>query len=248
MGLGPFDLPGGAFLALYGVLMAATIVAGVVIPRWLRPEGGAGRVTGIDSLAYLAGGATRLADAVIARLLAAGSLVLEDKSKFRIVPGAQAQTAAERAILQLPSPATLAQVQRAATGAAAETAESLRRAGAMIEDMTAWQLRLLQTAPYLLLLAFGAIKWDVGVLRDRPVGHLTLLLIVTAVFALIRFAMVDRRTRKGLAELKAAQAGSERLRRGAGRHRNGPCGRAVRDDGAERIGVGRLSQVARLER
>ncbi|WP_404370043.1 hypothetical protein AB5I39_00995 [Sphingomonas sp. MMS24-J45] len=39
MGLGPFDLPGGAFLALYGVFFVATIVAGLAIPCWLRPEG-----------------------------------------------------------------------------------------------------------------------------------------------------------------------------------------------------------------
>ncbi len=213
MGLGPFDLTGGAFLALYGVLLVATIVAGVVIPRWLRPDGGHGRTSDVDHLAYLAGGATRLADAVVARMLAAGSLVLEEKGKFRIVSGAQGQTAAERAILQLSSPASLAQLQRAATSAAPATVDALVRAESLIDGGTAWQLRLFQTAPYLLLLAFGAIKWDVGVMRDRPVGFLSGLLVLTALFALIRFAVIDRRTRSGLAALATARAGSERLRR-----------------------------------
>ncbi len=213
MGLGPFDLSGGAFLALYGVLLLATVVAGVVIPRWLRPEGGAGRITDVDQLAYLAGGAARLTDAAVARLLAAGSLVLEDKAKFRIVTGVRGETATERAILQMSPPASLAQLQHAASGAAPTTREALRRAGALIEDATAWQLRLLQTAPYLLLLGFGAIKWEVGTMRERPVGYLTALLVLTAVLAVVRFAVVDRRTRSGLEALATAREGSERLLR-----------------------------------
>ena len=213
MGLGPFDLTGGAFLALYGVLLLATVVAGVVIPRWLRSEGGTRRITDVDQLAYLAGGATRLTDAAVARLLAAGTLVLEDMGKFRIVPGARRQTATERAILSLPSPTSLAQVQQAATRAGPDAQAALYRAGALIEDGTAWQLRFFQTAPYLLLLAFGAIKWEVGTMRDRPVGYLSALLVLTAIFAFVRFAVVDRRPRSGLAALHTAQESSERLRR-----------------------------------
>ncbi|WP_404370041.1 TIGR04222 domain-containing membrane protein [Sphingomonas sp. MMS24-J45] len=176
-------------------------------------RGGTARITDEDQLAYLAGGATRLTDAVVARLLAAGALVLEGKGKFRIVAGTQGETAAERAILTLSSPATLAQLQSAVVGAMPQTKDALIRSGAMIDDGTAWQLRFFQTAPYLLLLLFGAIKWDVGVLRERPVGYLTALLVVTAVFALIRFAVVDRRTRGGVAVLQSAREGSERLRR-----------------------------------
>ena len=213
MGLGPFDLTGGAFLALYGVLFIATVVAGFAIPRWLRPDGGSGRTSDVDQLAYLAGGTTRLADAVIARMLAAGSLVLEGKSAFRVVAGARADSVVERAILKLSSPTSLAKLQRAATSVAPTTVAALGRAGLLIEVNTAWQVRLFQTAPYLLLLAFGAIKWQIGTLRDRPVGYLTALLVVTAVFALIRFAVVDRRTRSGVAAVASARAGSERLRR-----------------------------------
>lgn len=221
MGLGPFDLPGGAFLALYGVLLLATIVAGVVIPRWVRPEGGAGRTRDVDHLAYLAGGATRMTDAAVARLLTAGSLVLENKGRFRIMPGAQDETTAERAILALSSPATLPQVQRAATAAASDTKDALCRNGMMIEDGTEWQLRLLQTAPYLLLLGFGAIKWDVGVMRDRPVGYLTALMLLTAVLAIVRFAAIDRRTRSGVAALTSAREGADRLRRAPAASENG---------------------------
>ena len=213
MGLGPFGLTGGAFLALYGVLLLAAVVAGMAIPRRLRPEGGPGRTNDVDQLAYLAGRATRLTDAAVARLLAAGALVLEDKGNFRIVPGAQGQTAAERAILRLSSPVTLANLQRAATSTAPATEDALRRAGLLLEDLIAWELRLFQTVPYLLLLAFGAIKWDIGVMRGHPVGFLTVLLVLTALFALIRFVVVDRRTRSGLAALETARSGSERLRR-----------------------------------
>jgi uncharacterized protein (TIGR04222 family) len=78
---------------------------------------------------------------------------------------------------------------------------------------TVWQMRFWQTTPYLLLIVFGAIKVDVGLSRDKPVGFLTLLLILTAILALVRFLAVDRRTRGGIEVLADARARSDRLRR-----------------------------------
>ncbi|MBY0394035.1 MAG: TIGR04222 domain-containing membrane protein, partial [Novosphingobium sp.] len=77
------------------------------------------------------------------------------------------------------------------------------------------QLRLIQTAPLALLFLFGMAKWIVGTLRDRPVGILTALLIVTAIAAILRFAVIDRRTRAGKAALADARLEADRLRRAA---------------------------------
>ena len=83
----------------------------------------------------------------------------------------------------------------------------------LIDAAPTLQLRVWQTSPYVLLCVFGAIKWDIGTMRDRPVGYLTALLILTAVLALIRFAVVDRRTRGGLDLLGEQRANATRLRR-----------------------------------
>ena len=74
------------------------------------------------------------------------------------------------------------------------------------------QMRYWQTAPYLLLLIFGLIKGEVGTVRERPVGLLTALLIATAVFAIIRWAVVDRRTRAGQKALARARSDAELAR------------------------------------
>jgi hypothetical protein len=104
MPLGPFDLTGGPFLLLYGVLLIFTIIVGIAIPRWLRPEGRAARNPDVDHLAFLAGGTSRLAEAVTTRLLATKQLVMDGK-KF-LAGGLGGTTAAERSVLALPQPAS----------------------------------------------------------------------------------------------------------------------------------------------
>ena len=80
MSLGPFDLTGEPFLILYVVLLVTAIIAGIIIPRRMRPEGRRQAVSDPDQLAFLAGGKARFTDAVVARMLAAGSLVMATKT------------------------------------------------------------------------------------------------------------------------------------------------------------------------
>lgn len=213
MGLGIFDLTGGPFLALYGVLLVTAIVAGFAIPRWLRPEGRQARLTDPDQIAYLAGGSVRYTDTVVARLLAAGKIAIEGRSNARIVAGPVLVAGPERSVLALPTPAPWGRVIKAVSGHGRAVEEQLVRADLLIDAATALQLRVWQTVPYLMLLLFGAIKWDIGSERGRPVGFLTALLAITAIFALIRFISVDRRTRGGMEALKGLREGADRLRR-----------------------------------
>lgn len=213
MGLGVFDLTGGAFLALYGVLLVVTIVAGVAIPRWLRPEGRQARLTDPDRIAYLAGGARRYVDAVVARLLATGKIDINGRSGAHIVAPPVLAAGPERSVLALPTPSPWGRVTSAVSGHARAIEDQLIRAELISDRATALQLRFWAITPYLLLVAFGTIKWDVGVGRGRPVGFLTALLVVTAIFAIIRFASIDRRTRGGIDALAEVKAGADRLRR-----------------------------------
>ncbi len=212
MGLGPFDLMGGPFLTLYAGLFAAAFVAGIVIPRWLRPEGRPGAVTQVDQLAYLAGGAIRFGEALTARLLSAGALVIHSGT-IAIRSTTSGATSAERSVLALPSPVKWGQLAFAIRQDAEALDAALVQRGLLIDRASGLALRFWQTAPYLVLLPFGAIKWEVGTMRDRPVGYLTAFLVATAVFALIRFAALDRRTRAGIAALQDAKLQSARLRR-----------------------------------
>lgn len=213
MSLGPFDLTAEPFLQLYMILFATVIVAGFIIPRWLRPDGRSARVTDTRQLAYLAGGATRFADAVVTRLLAARALVLIGKKSFHVAARSGGDTPADRSVLAIPGEVRWPVIEMALKPYAQPVRSKLVAAGLMMDDGLTLQMRFWQTLPYLLLLVFGSIKLLVGVERDRPVGYLTLLLILTAVFAVIRWVAVDRRTRGGHEVLNRARDDAERLRR-----------------------------------
>ncbi|WP_380875473.1 hypothetical protein ACFB49_04760 [Sphingomonas sp. DBB INV C78] len=213
MSLGPFDLNGGEFLALYGVLLVAAIVAGFVIPRWLRPEGRPGTIRNVDQLAILAGGPTRFVEATITRLFTTGALALIGKDAFQAIDKDKGEGAAAIAVLHLPTPLRWQDIERALKAYAQPVERALASAGLLMDKTLTLQMRFWQTSPYLLLLAFGMTKWMIGVGRDKPVGFLTFLLILTGFFALMRWWAVDRRTRAGIDLLAQAQAAAERLRR-----------------------------------
>ena len=104
MSLGPFDLTGGPFLTFYWSLLALVLIAGLVIPRWLRPEGRRQRVTDVDQLAFLAGGEPRFGEALVARLLARRSVVIMGNDLFAVAAAAAGETPAERWVLALHAP------------------------------------------------------------------------------------------------------------------------------------------------
>lgn len=212
MSLGPFDLPGEPFLVLYGTLLAMTIVAGFLIPRWLRPDGRSARRLDTEQLAYLAGGKSRFIDTVVARLLRQRLLSMEG-SKFRPERRDAASNAAERSVLTLFAPTPWSAIERALAPHAEPVEQSLIDADLLMDRGTTLQMRFWQTLPYLMLIGFGLIKFDIGMLRHKPVAILGFLLVVTAVLAVIRWAAVDRRTREGLEAYRDARRTSDRIRR-----------------------------------
>jgi uncharacterized protein (TIGR04222 family) len=208
----PFDLDGPAFLELYASLIPPTLVVALLLPIFLRPEGGGRRVLGADELAYLAGGRDRFADSVMAGLIARGALKIAPRGRFTMNRTVSGASAAERALLGLPDGSRLRVLLGALRTAVVPVERRLIDAGMLMDDRERLRMRLVQTLPLLLLIGFGAIKWMVGQARGKPTGFLTALLLLTAVLALIRFFAIHRRTRSGKATLDAAQAGSDRLR------------------------------------
>ena len=211
MSLGPYDLTGGPFLTLYLALLAMTVVAGIVIPHRLRPAGRRHRVTDVDQLAYLAGGPGRFADALVSRLLAARSLVMVGNDRFRATADADAASPAEWSVLQLRWPIRWKEIELTLGDYVQPLQDRMVAAGLLVSDDERAMLRFRATLPYALLIMFGAVKLIVGELRDRPIGILTALLVVTAIVAVIRWFSVDRRTQAGREAVDAARSEAARL-------------------------------------
>lgn len=212
MSLGPFDLAGEPFLTLFLCLFALVLILSLLIPRRLRPEGRRQRVTDPDQLAWLAGGRSRFADSLVSRLLAARALVLAG-DRFLVGERAAAATAAERSLVALPQPITWPAIEGLAKDHAEPLELRMTQAGLLMSRAEQANIRFWAVLPWLMLLAFGATKWVIGDMRERPVGYLSLLLILTAAAAAIRFFTIGRHTAAAAEALARARDDSERIRR-----------------------------------
>jgi uncharacterized protein (TIGR04222 family) len=212
MSLGLFDLTGGPFLALYIALLAVVLVGGFVLTALVRPAGRSRPVEGEFELAYLAGGARRLADAVAARLLATGSLVMTGQS-FSVSAPLPGASAAELAVLGLSSPFRWGSIEGAVDKHARAVDHRLVEDGLLMDASQTLRIRLWVVMPFLALILVGATKLLIGLSRGRPVGFLTVLLIVTVVLAMARWRGIDRCTRAGRTVLSRVRRDSERIKK-----------------------------------
>lgn len=210
-GLNPLDWFGTAFLVLYGGLFLSACILSSIIADWLRPAGRPGTVGDADEIAVLFGKKDRFPEMVGARLLARDAIVVE-KNELHVMPGASAQNPAESAVLALPSPFKWPEMQRVTRPMADRTEAGLVERGLLMQRAEARILGIWSAIPLALLIGFGALKHDVGVARDRPVGFLTVFMIITAVVALLRVFGIDRRTKAGIAAWQDARFASSRLR------------------------------------
>lgn len=211
--MNPFDWTGEPFLTLYLILLAAAIAAGLLIPRWLRPPGRAGSVDDPDELAWLAGGRTRFTDGVVARLLASGALVLVGGKQFAPAAGARGSSAVEHAALGLGDQFGWGALEERLRAYAEPIERRLRATGLLMTGAERANLRFWSTLPYAALIAFGATKHLIGEARDRPTGILTILLILTLAFAVIRWFSVDQRTRAAIDLIRERQRTGSRMKR-----------------------------------
>lgn len=212
MVLDPFNLPGPQFLQLYGVLLLIAIALGLAIPAWIKPQGNERPIKDPEQLAYLAGGATRMAEAVVSGLLVRRALGVATSDSFIVEDRGAGRSPAERSVLAMARPrwGSLAGAIRPHAG---DVERKLIDAGLMMSAGEATQIRFFQTIPYLLLLGFGSVKLEIGLSREKPVGFLVVLLFVTGILGLIRFLTVDRVTRGGKAMLARERTRADRLRR-----------------------------------
>jgi uncharacterized protein (TIGR04222 family) len=207
------DWSGSEFLALYAGLLILAICLGFAIPRHLRAHGRQARALQDEQTAYLAGGHERYAELVATRLMTAEAIAMTGDKKVAIRGARGARDSGEAAVLALPSPTDWSAVDHALRASAERVGTGLVASGLLMSQPRVVMIRLFQTLPYLLLIAFGVSRWRYGNALDHPTGFLTALLILTAIFTLMRWFTPERRTRSGIVAIENAQARGERLRR-----------------------------------
>jgi len=211
MEIGFSSYDGADFLWFYSALIAACVVAGLWIPAFLRPDGKLAGVEDSELLAYLAGGQPRFVESVVASLFGRRDLRVEKKKIIKSV-NARGQTQAEQALLSGVGDLSWSAAKRTLDRHADAADRELVTRGLLMPPDERWSFRLIPVLPYFFLLLLGAFRWQAGTALGEPVGYLTMMMMLVAVFAFVRIVRFNPRTRAGDDVLDQAQESAQRLR------------------------------------
>ena len=196
----PLDWTGAPFLKLYFALMMAVVLITQIQRRVLRTGPTASPPSlSVWETAMLAGGPTRVADAAVAELHRRGWVYWDESTRtLRTRPtDSDLETPLDDVYSNIARyaapepPGTLGRRQFDALGA------SLERRGLWLDAECRAHIARLTTGPVLALFVFGCLKIGIGMYRDKPVGFLVLLSIVTLVYGLIMWYSPPQRSRAG---------------------------------------------------
>jgi uncharacterized protein (TIGR04222 family) len=204
---------GSDFLSFYIMLLGASMLAAWWIPAHLRAEGRRSESPDAESLALLAGGRVGYTDTVMADLYARGGLKHYADGKLHIEQPDLPANPAGKTVLSARQPLTHNLADKLLASHAARVAARLQREGLMLRPEELSRLRWLSIAPFIALFMLGLYRHRAGSAIGEPTGFLTLLLILTAVLALVRFWKCDRRTLSGIEVVQRLRRTSDRLRR-----------------------------------
>jgi uncharacterized protein (TIGR04222 family) len=209
----PWGLSGPSFLLLYVALLAvcaAALVLGRRSARRQRRPSYSGPLS-IDELAYLGGGYERMAQVALVSLLDDGSVRVQSRGRLHLVGTPSPGTGARATVAEYLRDHPATTYSRglvgtvAASAGARSVADGLQSRGLVLDDADRRVAR--QGVPLLAgLVGLGVLRWLEGVQAGRPVGGLTLLLVVAAALALWGWRRPPVRTRPGDAALKEQQA------------------------------------------
>jgi uncharacterized protein (TIGR04222 family) len=202
----PFDLKGPEFLSLYLVVLAVALLAAYLARQSFRQPTDAPPAEALDlhpyEVAYLAGGATRAINAVIAGLVHRGLVCVNVAERTlsaqpsSTTPRLAVEKAAYDHVLARPN-LPIRELHSALASTVTDLGDRSRALGLLVTEERAALGRLLPTLLVLGVAGFGAIKILVGMGRQRPVGFLTVLCIGTVVVAFAGFARRLHRSWRG---------------------------------------------------
>ncbi|WP_157696573.1 TIGR04222 domain-containing membrane protein [Porphyrobacter sp. CACIAM 03H1] len=204
---------GSDFLLLYAMLLAFACLAAWWIPARLREPGRRGSIDDLESIAVLAGGRARFADTLLADLFVRGALEPAGKGKLGVAARDLTVPPAGQALLAHDAPLTLGEAVKLLATHADRVAARLQRAGLLMRGGADTRLRWLSIAPFLFLLVLGIYRHRAGSALGEPTEFLSVLLVLTAVLAVIRYAKSDPRTAAGIAVVRELRAKNGRFSR-----------------------------------
>lgn len=210
----PFNWTAGPFLTLYLALAFTIFVLGFRLKSQIGPVAHPTGKLGMLELAYLAGGARRLGDAVLFRLTSGHGATI-DSNGYRINVIDQSPLATlmkQPPRLQFQSDMTRQRFQTAMQPIVERIQDVLQRSGycPTRAQMASFRLEVL---PFVaLLIVFGITKAVIGSSRHHPVEFLVILIVVTAIAGFV-LAKSPRRTQAGTNILETYQTSNERASR-----------------------------------
>ncbi len=203
---------GADFLLFYALMLATCVIAGLWIPANLRPVGRRGEANAAEELAVLSGGKDRHANVVTADLVARGALVPGKAGQLKVAQPDAKTGSAGRTLLRKTGEFGPGEISESTAGDAAVIESRLISAGLLMNAGERTKLRWLSAAPYAALLAIGLYRQQAGSAAGEATGLLVVMMVITAVCALIRLFKSNPRTVSGNEALRVAEANAARMR------------------------------------
>jgi uncharacterized protein (TIGR04222 family) len=210
----PFDWTAGPFLALYLAIAVVVFSLGFVLRSRIGPAAQTTHELSVLELAYLAGGARRLGDAVLFSLMSENGAAIAPKGhKITVTDQTPLATLMSQTILLPVQPdMTRLQFQAAVKPLVERVQGRLQEFGYYPTEDQMASFHLIVLPFVVLLLMFGIIKAFVGAERHHPVWILIVFLIFTTA-AGIAMMKEPTQTRAGKNVLQIYQASHARAAR-----------------------------------
>lgn len=197
MSANPLEWTAAPFLLLYLALGAALLLAGLVARQRLDGPVVASPPLTEFELAYLAGGASRVADVALYALVSAGQAEIDARSRIRVATwGALNARLGAAPALDGPPNMSRARFQTAIRPIVDILKDRMRRRGYAPSQTALAVLRSRFGAGLAALLIFGGVRAIHGVERGHPIGFLLILMLALALLG-ARVLQGPRRSRAG---------------------------------------------------
>ncbi len=203
--MNPFDWTAGPFLSFYALLAAVTLISLAWWHGHLGDGRSGGQLDGLDAfeIAYLAGGAKRAHDTALVGLLEAGALQTTGRGG-RLEPNRSADLPPRlhQYWPEMQGATSRIRFRGAMRGREKAARADLAARGLIAPGAAQANYVLLSLLTLCALSAFGILRISNGIARDKPVGFLTLLVILTFITGLIIISRSPYRTPAGRRALK----------------------------------------------
>jgi len=193
----PWGLSGPEFLGVFGAGMAVMIVVSLLVRQLIRVNPGGGRVLARPELdayqaGYLAGGAKRVAEVIVAEWTESGALRVNSEGLVSVTDRRLAGTSPAVARYGLrvdgvPDGARTESVLKfvARDAGVSSIGRGLRPMGLTVGQARVLVLRLVTVALVVILLGTGIARFVEAAHNHRPAGTLTVLFVFSVVIGLI---------------------------------------------------------------